>query len=288
MGHMNLEQLTKTQLILLALLVSFVTSIATGIVTVTLVNQAPTDVIRTVNRVVEKTVERVVPGETKIVERVKEVSTPTESDLAVSAVNKSQDVVVYVKSLDGLETRGFFVSSTGIAVVDYVPGFFEDISVNVTWSGNTNTTTPTLPATVKKVSEANGLMLIALKETPKSGVPFVNLSQAIVPTIGKNVISVGYSPKIGTNVEFGKVTAIVDKDLPEGSRRFVVSPAGSYSHIGSPVIDYSARVLGMNLGPKDGYDGSLVLPLPSIDNIFGMVLGISTGPVATSTNTKAP
>ena len=38
---MDLEHLNKTQIILLTLLVSFVTSIATGIVTVSLLAQAP-------------------------------------------------------------------------------------------------------------------------------------------------------------------------------------------------------------------------------------------------------
>ena len=62
---MNIEELNKTQIILLTLLISFITSIATGIVTVSLMNQAPKVVTDTVHKVIEKTVERVVPGEQK-------------------------------------------------------------------------------------------------------------------------------------------------------------------------------------------------------------------------------
>ena len=51
-----MEELTKTQLVLLVLLVSFMTSVVTGIVTVTLIDQAPKPVTQTINRVVEKIV----------------------------------------------------------------------------------------------------------------------------------------------------------------------------------------------------------------------------------------
>ena len=52
---MDIKDLNKPQLIMLALLLSFVTSIATGIVTVSLMSQAPPQVAASVNHVIERT-----------------------------------------------------------------------------------------------------------------------------------------------------------------------------------------------------------------------------------------
>lgn len=87
---MNLNELNPTQIVLLTLLVSFVTSIATGIVTVSLVNQAPPVVTDTIHKVYEKTVERVVPSEQKatIVQNTKTIIV-SEEDFVIEAVNKN-------------------------------------------------------------------------------------------------------------------------------------------------------------------------------------------------------
>jgi len=54
---MDIEDLSKTQLLLLTILVNFVTAIATAVMTVSLLDQAPPTVTQTVNRIVERTVE---------------------------------------------------------------------------------------------------------------------------------------------------------------------------------------------------------------------------------------
>ena len=59
---MDLEELSKSQLLLLMLLVNFVTSIATGVLTVSLLDQAPTAVSQTVNQIVDHTIETVATG----------------------------------------------------------------------------------------------------------------------------------------------------------------------------------------------------------------------------------
>jgi hypothetical protein len=60
---MDIKDLNKSQLILLAILLSFIVSIATGITTVTLMQQAPDSVTVPVTRIVRETVEKIVPAE---------------------------------------------------------------------------------------------------------------------------------------------------------------------------------------------------------------------------------
>src|SRR3989338_8034713 len=98
-----MEQLTKQQIVLVTLLVSFVTSIATGIVTVALMDQAPPGVTQTINRVVERTIEKVVPAPTQQTASVitKETIVVKEDALVVEAVAKNTKSVVSIIAVSG-------------------------------------------------------------------------------------------------------------------------------------------------------------------------------------------
>src|ERR1035437_463424 len=91
-----MENLTKQQIILLTLLVSFVTSIATGIVTVALMNQAPVGVVQTINRVIEKTIQTVTAPSKEIQTVVKETVTVNTDDQIVSAVASTSKSVIRI------------------------------------------------------------------------------------------------------------------------------------------------------------------------------------------------
>jgi len=104
-----MEELNKTQLILLALLVSFVTSIATGIVTVALMDQAPPAITQTINRVIKETERIIVPEKQQA---TVETVVVKEEDYIVSAVDANAPNVVSIAALSKPKSRLGFVSAT--------------------------------------------------------------------------------------------------------------------------------------------------------------------------------
>jgi hypothetical protein len=119
---MDLERLTKHQIVLLTLLVSFVTSIATGIVTVSLMDQAPAGVTRVVNQIVEHTVERVVPAtqSAAAITTTEKTVVVKDDDLAAQSIAKVQKSVVRLVLPKGNElvSRGVIIDAQGTALAD--------------------------------------------------------------------------------------------------------------------------------------------------------------------------
>lgn len=115
---MNIEELSKSQLILLTILVNFVTSIATGILTVSLLDNAPPYVTQTVNRVVEHTIETVAAAAPAA---VVQAPAPSTQDLVTSALAADASRSVAIYALDtGTSTPatavGTFIAKSQIVV----------------------------------------------------------------------------------------------------------------------------------------------------------------------------
>lgn len=109
---MNIEELSKSQLILLTILVNFVTSVATGILTVSLLDHAPAFVTQTVNRVVERTIETVAQAAPAA---IIQAPAPSNQDLVTAALGADATRVVAVYAL---ETG---TSTPAISVGTYLP-----------------------------------------------------------------------------------------------------------------------------------------------------------------------
>lgn len=116
---MDIKDLNKSQLLLLAVLLSFITSIVTGITTVTLMQQAPPSVTTPINRVVRQTIERIeqVEGKTTV-----QTVVVKEEDLVVDAIAKNKGAV-FTLTRDSNEGEislglGFVVNAEGVLVAD--------------------------------------------------------------------------------------------------------------------------------------------------------------------------
>ena len=114
-----MEDLTKTQIVLLTLLVSFISSIATGIVTVTLMDQAPSDVVKVFSRVIEHKVDPPVmtEAEKKSQAAEKETVIVKEEDLITESLAKNSKTLVRLYEVSG-DKKSF----VGLAVIVHPDG----------------------------------------------------------------------------------------------------------------------------------------------------------------------
>ncbi|MEK7607642.1 MAG: serine protease [Patescibacteria group bacterium] len=129
-----MEHLTKQQIILLALLVSFVSSIATGIVTVSLLDQSSPAVTQTINRVVEKTIQTVSPGATT----TKEIIVVKEDEAITNAISRAEKSIVRIKSGGNFLGLGIILSNSGKIVAETDTVYVNNLSADLL-GGNTVT-----------------------------------------------------------------------------------------------------------------------------------------------------
>jgi|TARA_Y100000310_G_scaffold267929_1_gene280281 S1-C subfamily serine protease len=278
---MDLEQLTKGQIILLTLLVSFITSIATGITTVTLLDQAPPAVTQTINRVVERTVERVVPDKTQQGASVitKEVTVVVkEEDLITDSIEKNSASLVRINQAggeDGAEGvflgMGFLVSADGFLVTDGLLVAQDGVYVVATQSG-----THTARVVSQDENDSVALLQIEPKEavegeenTHEEFVP-VTLSDHSALKLGQTVMALG--GKNRTQVATGIISGLEFDDV-------VIS-----SEEDGEVVEETISVLAtiettISLGN--------VLSGSPLVNIFGEIIGVQSGGSYTPVNTIA-
>ena len=126
---MDIKELNKKQLILLTLLITFVVSIATGIVTVTLMQQMPKSTTQTINNVIQRTIEKVttVP-ETTTTTDTKAPSQPStfgDGDAIVSIYSiKEATASDFIPAVDTPAEepkalgQGIIISDVGLVLVD--------------------------------------------------------------------------------------------------------------------------------------------------------------------------
>jgi hypothetical protein len=257
---MNIEGLTKTQIVLLTLLVSFMTSIATGIVTVSLISQAPPVVTQTVNRVVERTVERVSPdrGQTASAAQqpgsvVREVIIK-ESDLITDAIARNSEslVRIYTANPGGSDIRGtflgvgFILSNDGLVVTDATlvePSVLYAVEVmkGSVYEARLKNESPSRPTAILSLARGEGDATV-FRPVAFSNLAASKLGERVVTLMGKDRTVVGEGI-ISEIVYMGSAAAEEKQNITS----FVTSIPSEKAAPGAPLVDLLGEVLGIYL-----------------------------------------
>jgi S1-C subfamily serine protease len=258
-----MEHLTKQQIVLLTLFTSFVTSIATGIVTVALVDQAPSGVTSTINNVINRTVEEIAPGTTQSAAvSNSSVSGNTNlftdpADQIANATSIAQKSLVRIE-LNGTPTGlGVIVSASGVVVSDKsivstVGSYYSAVLADGTQ----------YPLEILQ-SQSNGDIVLLLIQVPPGSLAsstkkftpavFASLTSADAPRLGETVLA--FTGLDAVALDEGIVKKINMTDALVGASStissFQTNIDGSDIIIGSPLFDASGALLGIKtLGVK--------------------------------------
>jgi hypothetical protein len=247
---MDIEHLSKSQIVLLTLLVSFVTSIATGIVTVSLMGQAPPSVSQSVNRIIERTVEKVVPGgqAAAVITREKTVVLK-ESDLISQAVERVNPSVVRFYSGNSEAPAflglGVVIDSSGALATDSdILG--ENADFIVTISGGTQ-----VRAFVNERDLDSGIAFLQSATTSTDGKEFVWKFSTVAagkPLLGQTVIS--FAGKSVSRIADGLITSLIPRESAgvEGIHVIDTNLSAAAISPGSILANTDGEIIGMSTG----------------------------------------
>lgn len=235
-----MEHLTKQQIVLLTLLVSFVTSIATGIVTVSLINQAPAGTTNTVERIIEDTVAGALPS-SGVADVGQSVSPVDSLASAISTISKSTVKIGEYGSTDpgSISGLGVVVNDRGTVMTDKsVTTGLSDIAVTYPDGGSYRA------APVE--SQVNGDLVFLDPLMPAgqaSSTSFIAASIGIFPKLGETVSSLGGSNAAALGV--GVVSEIIGPGASSTPSTVSTTIDPSKISFGSPLFDISGSLIGL-------------------------------------------
>ena len=260
-----MEELTKSQIVLLTLLVSFVTSIATGIVTVALIDQAPPGVTQTVSHIIRETVQSAVPA---VITQSAAVAQPEENDPpAEEKPDLPQTIAMADQSIVRLYSDttvtpiflglGLILDAEGTIVTD------ADALGNLKKASAVQANGSTTPMKIVAERTPEGFLYLAPVSTSSSGhfrgarisSEKAMVGDSVIALVGKSVL----------RIASGLVVA-VPSDLAQEA--FVTDFSADSILKGMPIINTEGEFTGMSTRSSRAYEFAAfmpVLPLPSED-----------------------
>ena len=256
---MNIEELSKSQLILLTILVNFVTSVATGILTVSLLDHAPPVVSQTVNRIVDHTIETVA-APAAVIAAPTPTPAPSTQDLVTAALAADQARFAYVydgktgTSSPAIAIGTYLVKSRAVATASLASLPKEALVVFADGSS--------APASLSH--EGGGISIYGFGDKAAlPSAPAVSLVPAGALKLGQTALAVGSDGGASTGIVSQVVKDGVHTTLPD---------IGA----GSATVDLSGNLIGIAAG---GTAGLLI----GTDQILALLTATTTASAATTT-----
>jgi hypothetical protein len=235
---MDIEQLSKSQLVLLTILVNFVVSIATGILTVSMLDQAPPVVTQTVNRVVDHTIERVVEAAPAVIKPASPAPSNQDLVMAALALDAARAVSIHSHRMGTSSPAlgiGTYLPETRAIVTAEQPGLLKEVLVEFA-DGST--------ASASLSHTGSGIMIYGFSDTavlPKIGQP--GLIGAKDLKLGQTVLAITADGSAATGIVARVSAAGVHTTLPD---------VGA----GSAAVDLSGNLIGV--APSGATAGLLI------------------------------
>jgi len=283
-----MEDLTKTQLVLLFLLMSIVVSFTTAIVTAALYDQSPQTVTQTIQRVVEKTVDAVSKSDEKNDTAEKVVNVITEEQRVVDVVRRvSPAVVSIIATKDLPKVEQCMVSPFGED--DALSQFFPDFRVPALCQRGTqrqqisagsgfivrddglvvsnrhvvqDTTADYTVITndakkyAAKVLARDPLQDIAILKIEAKGLPTIALGDSNSAQLGQKVIAIGNAlGEFQNTISVGIISGLSRTVVASGFelRQLIQTDAAiNPGNSGGPLINLSGEVVGVNTAVAAG------------------------------------
>lgn len=245
---MDVEELSKAQLILLTILINFVTSVATGILTVSLLDQAPPVVTQTINRVVDHTIEKVVQAVPPSI--IPSSPAPSTQELVMSAIAVDAGLTVAIydsktgTSTPAVSLGAYIPFARGVVTADRGESMPKDVLIE--FSNNAH-----IAATFLR--REKGLVQYGFPEgaqLPKIATPVLVAAKDL--KLGQTAIAIGIDGSAATGIISRISSSGVHTTLPE---------LGA----GSVAVDLYGNIIGIFAG------GTTQGLLESVDAINGII-----------------
>lgn len=253
---MNFEELSKSQLLLLTILVNFVTSVATGILTVSLLDQAPPVVTQTVNRIVEHTIETVAQAAPAAV--VKATPAPSTEDRVTGALAASAARLAWIYDAKTGTSTDALALATYLPKTKAVVAAAESLPENVLVEFADGST-----AEASIAHKGSGLAIYGFADD--AVLPAATAPTLLAPTslkLGETVLAIG--------TDGSAATGIVSRVGDDGIHTTLPNVG-----VGAAAVDLSGNLMGIALGKEAGV-------LVSADTIHALLSATTTASTSPS------